>query len=106
MKQRQEKLFKEIDLSGLKSWPPMLADSAWSLLAEYYDVLSLEPSELGCTHSTEHVIKVADITPFKEQFRWIPLPLVEEVCMHLHEMLDSGMICPSQSVWCNTVGLV
>ena len=26
--------------------------------------------------------------------------------MHLWEMLDSGMICPSQSVWCNIVVLV
>ena len=45
MKQRQEKLFKELDLSGLESWPPELADSAQSLLAEYHDVFSLEPSE-------------------------------------------------------------
>ena len=66
MKQRQEKLFQELDLSGLKSWPPNLADSAQPLLAEYHDVFSLEPSELSCTPSTEHVIKVTDDTPFKE----------------------------------------
>ena len=56
MKQRQKKLFKEMDLSGLESWPPELADSAWSLLAECHNVFSLEPSELGCTHLTEHMI--------------------------------------------------
>ena len=55
---------------------------------------------------TKHVIKVTDDAPFKGWFRWIPLPLVEEVCTHLWEMLDSGMICPSQSVWCNVVVLV
>ena len=69
MKQRQKKLSKELDLSGFKSWPPKLADSACSLLAEYHDVFSLEPSKLGCTPSTEHVIKVTDNTLFKEQFR-------------------------------------
>ena len=58
---------------------------------------SLEPTELGCTHSTEHMIKVTDDTPFKEQFRWIPLHLVEEVQIHLGEMLESGAIWPSQS---------
>ena len=42
---------------------------------------------------------------FKEQFRQIPQPLVEEVCAHLWEMLDSGTMCPSQSVWCNAVVL-
>ena len=66
VKQRQEKLFEELDLSGLESWPPNLVASAQSLLAEYHDIISLEPSELGCTHSTEHVIKVTDDTPFKE----------------------------------------
>ena len=44
--------------------------------------------------------------PFKEQFRQIPLQLVEEVHIHLWEMLDSGMICPSKSTWCNAVVLV
>ena len=83
MKQRQEKLFEELDLSELESWPPKLVASAQSLLAKYHDIFSLEPSKLSCTHSTEHVIKVTDDTPFKEQFRWIPLLLIEEVHKHL-----------------------
>ena len=66
MKQWQEKLFKELDLSGLKSWLPELAEFARSLLAKYHDVFSLESSDLGCTHSTKHVIKVTNDTPFKE----------------------------------------
>ena len=81
-------------------------DSNQSLLAEYHDVFTLEPSKLGCTHSTEHVIKFTNNTPFKEWFRHIPLLLVEEVCTHLQEMLDSGAIHPSQSAWFNTVVLV
>ena len=35
VKQRQGKLFKELDLSGLESWPLELADSVGWLLAEY-----------------------------------------------------------------------
>ena len=81
-------------------------DTAHWLLAEYHDVFLLDPAELGCTHSTEHIIKVTDNTPFKEQFRWIPLPMVEEVRNHLKEMLESGAIIPSQSAWCNAVVLV
>ena len=49
---------------------------------------------------------MTDDTPFKERFRWIPPPLVEEVLNHLQEMLESGTIRPSQSVWCNAVVLV
>ena len=47
IRQRQGKLFEELDLSGLKSWPLELVDSAQSLLAEYHDVFSLESSELA-----------------------------------------------------------
>ena len=96
-KQRQGKLFEELDLSGLKLWPLELVEATCQFLAEYHDVFSLEPMELGCTHSTEHTIKVTDNIPFKEQFRQIPPPLVEEVQSHLREMLDSGAIWPSQS---------
>ena len=72
VKQRQGKLFEELDLSGLESWPMELVNSSQWLLAKYHDVFSLEPTELGCTHSTKHIIKVTDDTPFKEQFRQMP----------------------------------
>ena len=66
IRQRQGKLLEELDLSGLASWPPELVDSTQSLLVEYHHVFLLEPGKLGCTHSTKHVIKVTDDTPFKE----------------------------------------
>ena len=101
-----EKLFEKLELSKLESWSLELTESACLLLVEYHDIFSLEPCKLGCTHSTEHVIKVTNDIPFKEWFRQILLPLVEEVHVHLWEVLDLGMICPSQSVWCNAVVLV
>ena len=106
VRQRHGRLFEELDSSGLDSWAPKLADATHWLLAEYHDVFSLDLAELGCTHSTEHTIKVTDDTPFKERFRWIPPPMVEEVRNHLREMLESGAIRPSQSTWCNAMVLV
>ena len=44
--------------------------------------------------------------PFKERFQHIVPPLVDEVCQHIQEMLDSGTIRPSQSSWCNAMVLV
>ena len=61
IRQRCGKLFDELDLSGLDSWAPKLADKAHWLLAKYHDIFSLDPAELGCTHSTEHTIKVANL---------------------------------------------
>ena len=69
IRQRHGKLFNELNLSGLDSWTPELVDKARWLLAKYHDVFSLDPADLGCTHSTEHTIKVTDDTPFKEHFR-------------------------------------
>ena len=99
-------MFDELDLCGLDSWTPELVDAAHQLLAEYHNMFSLDPAELGCTHSLEHIIKVTDDTPFKEWFRRIPPPLVKEVRNHLKEMFESGAIRPSQSVWCNAMVLV
>ena len=56
IRQRHGKLFNELDLSGLDSWAPELADAACQLLAKYHDVFLLDPAELGCNHSTEHTI--------------------------------------------------
>ena len=64
-----ESCFDKLDLSSLDSWTPELVDAAHYLLTKYHDVFSLDPVELGCTHSTEHIIKVTDDTPFKEWFR-------------------------------------
>ena len=106
VRQRHGKVFDKVDLSGLDSWTPELVDATCQLLAKYHDVFSLDLVELGCTHSTEHIIKVTDNTPFKEWFRRIPLPMVKEVRNHLKEMLESGAIRLSQSAWCNAMVLV
>ena len=66
VRQRHCKLFNELDLKGLDLWAPELADKACWLLTEYHDIFSLDWAELGCTHSTEHTIKVTNDIPFKE----------------------------------------
>ena len=38
IRQRHGKLFDELDLSGLDSWAPKLADKAHWLLAKYHDI--------------------------------------------------------------------
>ena len=106
VRQRHGKLFDELYLSSLDSWTPELVDAAGWLLAKYHNVFSLDPAELDCTHSTEHIIKMTDDTPFKEWFRRFPPPSVEEVRNHLRKMLESGTIRPSQSAWCNAMVLV
>ena len=92
--ERQRMLFEKLDLSGLKTWDAKAAKQARSLLVEYHDLFSLEKNMIRCTKAAEHVIEVKDpdATPFKEQFRRIPPPQVDEVREHLKLMLDTGAI--------------
>ena len=110
IKERQELLLtalkKDGGLDHLKDWPPALATKAIRLLLEFHYIFSLEPNEINCTDVTEHTIELLDHKPFKERFRRITPLVVEEVHQHIQEMLDGGVICPSQSPWCNTVVLV
>ena len=76
------------------------------LLMEYHDIFSLDDNELGCASQVKHNIKVTDDEPFKEQFRCIPPPLLDEVRTHVNDMLQAGAIRPSSSPWCNAVILV
>ena len=77
-----------------------------ALLLEFHHLFSLEQNEIGCTDATKHVIKLFKDEPFKERFRHIVPPLVDEVHQHIQEMLDGSTIHPSQSQWCNAVVLV
>ena len=106
MAERQAKLLEKLDLSGLKNWTPRNAEVAEQLVLSYHDVFALDKNELGCTSTVEHEIHVIDSEPFKERFRRIPPPLLEEVHASLRDMLDAGTIHPSQSPWCNAVMLV
>ena len=106
--ERQEMLLERLDLTGLETWPEEQAEKARSLLKEYHDIFSLEKQDMGHTKATRHkiVLKDPDTPPFKERFRRIPPPQLDEVWAHLKMMLDAGVIRPSNSPWCNAVVLV
>ena len=44
--------------------------------------------------------------PSKRHSKGFPLPMVDEVCAHMKEILEVDTIHPSQSPWCNAVVLV
>ena len=103
--ERQDLLLETLDLWGLEAWPQ---EQARSLLKECHDIFSLEKRDMGHTNATKHkiVLKDPDTPPFKERFRRILPPQLDEVREHLKLMLDAGVIQPSNSPWCNAVVLV
>ena len=106
VQERQDKLLEKLNLDGLSEWTPRNAAIARELLLSYHDAFTLEHDELGCTSAIEHEICLSDEEPFKEQFRRIPPPLLDEVRASLRDILEAGAIRPSQSPWCNAVVLV
>ena len=106
VKQRKEMLFQQLDLSGLEGWSDKNQVDIQVLQAQYHDIFSLEPGKLGCTDLIKHEFRVVDDEPFKERFRRIPPPMVDEVHAHMKEMLEVGTIHLRQSPWCNAVVLV
>ena len=103
---RQEKLLEKLNLDGLAHWSLRNAAVARELVLAYHNAFALESNELGCTSAIKHEICIDNSEPFKEWFRCIPPPLLEEVHTSLWDMLDAGAIHPSQSLWCNIVVLV
>ena len=65
---RREVLILQLDLSGLEGWSYKNQAAGSALLAEYHNLFSLEPGELGCTDLVRHKIRVVDEKPFKERF--------------------------------------
>ena len=102
---RQEKLLEKLNLDD---WPTGPRGMWWQqeLVLTYHDVFTLESNELGCTSAIKHEICIDSSEPFKEWFRCIPPPLLEDVRTSLWDMLNAGVIHPSQSPWCNAVVLV
>ena len=103
---RQEKLLEKLNLDGLAHWPPRNAVAVRDLVFACHNVFALESNELGWTSAIEHEIHTENSEPFKEQFWHIPPPMLEEVHTSLQDMLEVGVIGPSQSLWCNVVVLV
>ena len=99
-------LLQQLDLSGLKGWLGANHTSVHALLIEYHNFFLLETGELGCTSIAKHEIQVVNDEPFKGRFWRIPSSMVEEVKVHIKEMLEVGAIHPSQSPLCNVVMLV
>ena len=87
-----ELLRKDGGLEQLKEWPPELALKFERMLMEHHHILSLDKNEIGCMDSAEHIIELMDDEPFKERFRRIVPPLLEEVRENLQYMLDGGAI--------------
>ena len=92
-----ELLGQDGGLEQLEEWSLELALKFKRMLMEHHHIFSLEKNEIGCTDTAEHIIELMDDEPFKERFRRITPPLLEDVQGNLQDMLDRGAIRLSKS---------
>ena len=105
-KERIEKLFSKVDLSGAEDWSEENKQKLRSLFIKYHGIFALEDLELGKTNIVKHKIVLEDPKPFRERYRRIPPHQYNEVKEHLKQMLEIGAIRKSKSPWASAVVLV
>ncbi|KAK3726383.1 hypothetical protein QZH41_005098 [Actinostola sp. cb2023] len=81
-------------------------EKALKLIATYADVFAQEGGENGCTPTVQHRIQTVDDVPVSQRHRRIPPNLFGEVKQHLQELLQKGVIKPSQSDYASPIVLV
>ena len=77
-----------------------------TLLTEFSDVFALDPSELGSTNLVAHAINTGNSPPIRQPPRRTPFALRAQVNKMVQQMLEQGVIEPSQSPWASPVVLV
>ena len=94
-------------LSKMKLDSPLLSPAEKELLTRrlwvHVDKFSTSDTDMGHHTKVQHEIHLTDTHPFKERHRRIPPGMLNQVREHLQQMLDSGIIRPSQSPWSSEV---
>ena len=82
------------------------ADRLVEVLSRYADVFAQHDLDLGCFPAVKHRINTGDARPIRQPPRRTPLGFEGEEEGHLQQMLDAGIVEPSQSEWASPVVLV
>ena len=81
-------------------------ESLQQVLMEYSYLFAQSSNDLGCTHLITHDIDTGTARPIKQPARRKPLKAREIEDQHVEDMLNNGVVKPSQSAWGSPVVLV
>ena len=103
--ERIAELFAQLS-NDLDHLPEEDRASLKALLISYADVFALDSSELGTTQLVTHSIDTGQHLPIRQQVRRTPFALRKKVDELVEEMLDQGVVEPSESPWASPIVLV
>ena len=87
-----EDILQRIDVSGIDKWDSKMQQEPQDLIHEYACIFSQNDLDLGKTSIVKHSIKLTDMTPFKEHYRYILSRIYDGVKNYINEMLDVDAI--------------
>ena len=76
------------------------------LLSRYSDVFSSGDGDIGRTNWVKHSIDTGDARPIRQRARRAPLVQQDEIDRQVKDLLERGLIAPSNSPWSSPVVLV
>ena len=92
-----------------RALPNLTEAQAWqleNLLRRYRDAFACEGDPLGHTDVAYHSVDTGNTKPVKVPVRRVPIGLKEEVTKQLDNMIEQGVIEPSNSLWSSPIVLV
>ncbi|CAC5422756.1 unnamed protein product [Mytilus coruscus] len=75
-------------------------------LQQYKSLFALSDNDLGCTSIVRHRINTGSNSPVKQPPRRTPVSIREKIDKHIHNMLERGVIEPSEGPWSSGIVLV
>lgn len=102
---RREELWRELQIEEHSLSSIELAQLR-QLVEDFEDIFALDNFELGRTTNCQHAIDTGDHSPIHQLPRRVPFALRGKIDDMVTEMLDKGVIKPSQSPWAGPVVLV
>ena len=103
--QGKQDLPAEINLTDFPGTPAEKQE-ALRIFTTYANVFACEGDSLGRTTTIQHRIPTSDDIPVNQRHRRIPPNQLAEVKEHLQDLLDKGVIKPSQSNYASPIVLV
>ena len=85
---------------------PWQQEELWQVLSEFKDIFALTDSDVGLTHLVQHEIDTGDAQPIKTRPRRLPMAHRGAADSAIEEMLETGIIEPSDSPWASGVVMV
>ena len=77
-----------------------------NLVNEYRDIFATSAYDLGCTNLIRHHIDTGDHAPIRQRPYRVPESQKARIESCIQDMLDQGVIRPSQSAWASPVVLI